>query len=277
LRAKRQFNEKVVVITGAAGGMGRALSRRFAAAGARLALLDVDEKGAQSLANNLAQQGAECLGMGVDVTDEAACHSALSLVADTFGRLDVLINNAGITHRSAFSQTQGAVYQRVMAVNYFGSVYCTHGALPHLLRSKGLIVVISSIAGFAPLLGRTGYAASKHALHGLFDSLRVELRGSGVGVTMVCPGFTRTNIDRNALDGDGSLTQHPQSKVGRAAAPERVAEAVFRAATRNRRLVVLSPVGRLTRVMTRFVPSLYDRIMHRALSSELDRPTQSST
>jgi NAD(P)-dependent dehydrogenase (short-subunit alcohol dehydrogenase family) len=269
--ARRRFNGKVVVITGAAGGMGKALSRRFGRAGARLGLLDLDEEAVLHLARELVEAGFDCVGLGLDVTDEEACIHAMDRVAGELGGLDVLINNAGITHRSAFAGTETEVYRKVMAVNFFGSVYCTKAALPNLVKSRGLIVVISSIAGFAPLLGRTGYAASKHALHGFFDSLRTELQGSGVGVTIVCPGFTATGIDRRALDGDGLLTTHPQSKLGRVATPESVAEAVFKAVGRDRRLLVLSAVGRLTLLMTRCCPRLYERVMARSLRSELER------
>ena len=268
---KRDFRDRVVVITGAAGGIGRALSHRFAKSGARLGLADIDGQGVKALCEELAAEGTDCFGFDLDVTDEAACHSAMDSVMKRFGRFDVLINNAGITHRSAFAGTTSKVYSRVMAVNYFGSLYCTQAALDYLIEQKGLIIVISSIAGFSPLLGRTGYAASKHALHGLFDSLRAELREKGVGVTIVCPGFTATNIYKSALDCDGSLTSHPQSNVGAHASPESVAEAVFRAATRSKRLVVLSAVGRLTRFLNKFFPDFYERKMARALRSELER------
>ena len=268
---KRDFRDRVVVITGAAGGIGRALSRRFARAGARLGLADLDGQGVKALCEELVAEGTDCFGFGLDVTDEAACHQAMDSVVKRFGRLDVLINNAGITHRSAFTHTASKVYSRVMAVNYFGSLYCTQASLAYLIEQKGLIIVTSSIAGFSPLLGRTGYAASKHALHGLFDSLRAELRETGVGVTIVCPGFTATNIYKSALDGDGSLTSHPQSTVGASASPESVAEAVFRAATRGKRLIVLSAVGRLTRFLNKIFPDFYERKMARTLRSELDR------
>jgi NAD(P)-dependent dehydrogenase (short-subunit alcohol dehydrogenase family) len=251
--------------------MGRALSRRFGQAGARLGLTDIDRQGVEALSDELTAEGMDSLGLGLDVTDEKACQRAMALVVERFKHLDVLINNAGITHRSAFGNTGSGVYSRVMAVNYFGSLYCTQAALGYLLERQGLIIVISSIAGFAPLLGRTGYVASKHALHGLFDSLRAELRETGVGVTIVCPGFTATNIAKNALDGDGSITLHPQSTMGTAASPESVAEKVFLAATRSKRLVVLSAVGRLTRVLTKFLPGFYERSMAQVLRSELDR------
>jgi NAD(P)-dependent dehydrogenase (short-subunit alcohol dehydrogenase family) len=271
LRTKRDFKGKVVFITGAAGGMGMALSRRFGMAGAKLGVTDLDADAVQAFSRTLTSEGLENIGLGLDVTDEDACKKAVAEVADQFGGIDLLINNAGITHRSAFVETDSAVYRRVMDVNYFGSLYCTKAALAQLIKSRGQIIVISSIAGFAPLLGRTGYSASKHALHGLFDSLRTELKSAGVGVTIVCPGFTATNIDRNALNGDGRPATHPQSKVGKTATPESVAEAVFQAACRNKPLLVLSTVGRLTRIMTRCYPAFYEWIMARSLKSELER------
>jgi len=271
LGAKRDFTGKVVVITGAAGGMGRALSRRFGMAGAKLGVTDLDAGAVQAFSRTLSSEGIESIGIGLDVTDEAACNRVMDDVVDQFGGIDVLINNAGITHRSAFTQTDAGVYRQVMDVNYFGSLYCTKAALDQLIKNQGLIIVISSIAGFAPLLGRTGYSASKYALHGLFDSLRAELRNTGVGATLVCPGFTATNIEQNALDGDGRPTMHPQSNVGKVATPESVAEAVFRAARLDKRLLVLSAVGRLTRLMTRCFPAFYEWLMARSLRSELER------
>jgi NAD(P)-dependent dehydrogenase (short-subunit alcohol dehydrogenase family) len=271
LAIKRDFKGKVVFITGAAGGMGMALSRRFGIAGAKLGVTDLDADAVHAFSRTLTSEGIASVGIGLDVTDEDACKRVMDEIADQFGGIDLLINNAGITHRSAFRHTDSAVYRRVMDVNYFGSLYCTKAALPQLIKNKGQIVVISSIAGFSPLLGRTGYSASKHALHGLFDSLRTELRSKGVGVTIVCPGFTATNIERNALDGDGRPTTHPQSKVGKTATPESVSEAVYQAACKDKRLLVLSKVGRLTQILTRCFPGFYEWIMARSLKSELER------
>lgn len=267
--AKRDFSGKVVFITGAAGGLGRALSWRFARAGARLGITDLDGAAIEELARELGAEGIECLAQGLDVTDEGACSRAIASTVERFGGLDLLINNAGITQRSAFTRTQTAVYRRVMDVNFFGSLHCTKAALSHLVERRGRIIVISSVAGFSPLLGRTGYAASKHALHGFFDSLRAELRESGVGVTIVCPSFVATGIEKNALDGDGRPTTHPQSRVGKVATPESVADAVFEAAIRGKRLLVLSSIGRLTRLMTKICPALFEAMMIRSLSSEL--------
>ncbi len=257
----RDFAGSVVAITGAASGIGRALARRFARGGAQLALLDLDAAAVAALAAELVAQGHRCVGIGCDVTDEASCRRAVSQVEEALGGIDVLFNNAGITHRSVFAATDTEVFRRVMDVNLFGALHCTKAALPSLLARRGLIVVTSSIAGLAPLYERSGYAASKHALHGLFGSLRAELLGTGVDVMLVCPGFTNTGISTAALDGSGRRAQHPQSTVGRLATPEAVADVVFHAARRSRRLVVLSSVGKVTAVLSRVFPAAYEKLM----------------
>jgi NAD(P)-dependent dehydrogenase (short-subunit alcohol dehydrogenase family) len=271
MAAERDFGGKTVVITGASGGLGAAYSRRFARAGAQLGLLDLDAARVHAFAAELAVQGVDCVPVACDVTNEGACRAAIAAVIDRFTGIDVLINNAGITHRSAFADTQTVVFRKVMDVNFFGALYCTQAALPSLIARRGLIITISSIAGIAPLFGRSGYAASKYALHGLFDTLRSELAGAGVDVLIVCPGFTATGIGAAALDGDGSITAHPQSTVGKPASPERVAEAVFRAARHGKRLLVLSTVGKTTRLIAKFFPGLYERLMARSLRRELQR------
>jgi len=213
----------------------------------------------------------ETLALGCDVADEGQCARAMAAVIAHFGGIDVLINNAGISHRSAFADTRMSVFRRVMAVNFFGALACTQAALPSLLERRGLIVAVSSIAGLAPLYGRTGYAASKHAVQGLFSSLRGELAGTGVDVLIVCPGFTATGIGAAALDGDGAVTPHPQSTVGRVAQPDEVAAALFRAAERRQKLLVLSAVGQLTHLIQRLSPALCEWLMTRALHRELER------
>ncbi|MCB2186361.1 MAG: SDR family oxidoreductase [Deltaproteobacteria bacterium] len=268
---ERKYLGKVVVISGAAGGLGQAFARRWHQAGATLALLDLDGAAARRLAADLGADQGRALGLTCDVTREADCLAAVLEVVERLGGVDVLINNAGITQRSAFAATQSRVFRRVMDVNFFGSLYLTQAALPSLTARRGQIVVITSVAGFAPLLGRSGYAASKHALHGLFGSLRAELAGSGVTVTLACPGFTQTGIATAALDGDGTVTSHPQSTVGRVSTPTEVAEAVFHAAQKDRPLAVFSAVGKLTWWVSRLAPNLYEKLMTRKLKHELQR------
>jgi NAD(P)-dependent dehydrogenase (short-subunit alcohol dehydrogenase family) len=270
--ASRDFKGKTVVITGAAGGMGAAFARRFGEAGAKLGLLDLRPDGIEALSTDMTGMGVDNIAIACDVTHAEQCQTAIASVIQCFGGIDVLINNAGITHRSAFRDTNLEVFRRVMGVNFFGSLYCTKASLDSLIARKGLIITVSSLAGFSPLYGRSGYAASKHALHGLFDSLRTELRNTGVDVMIVCPGFTATGISTNALDGDGEVTRHPQSTFGRIARPSEVAETVFWAArSGKKRLMVLSGVGRVTRIVHKMCPGLYERLMARSLSSELER------
>ena len=262
----RDLSGAVVAITGAAGGLGSAMAHRFASAGARLALLDVDLAGLERLAASLS---GDVLTAACDLTDIAQVDAAFETIEDRFGGVDVLVNNAGLTQRSPFADTDPAVLRRVMEVNYFGAVHATKAALDSLVERRGAIVVISSVAGFAPLLGRTGYAASKHALHGLFETLRAEI--PEIDVTIVAPTFVDTPFRDHTLDGDGSITTHPQSRVGSMLKPDEVADAVLDAVQRGRRLVVLGTVGKVTRLLMRVSPALYERIMARSLRSELER------
>ena len=261
----------MAVVTGAGGGLGAAYARALARAGARVVLLDVDGAAAQARAAEIEARGGHAWSAACDVTDEAQCWAAIAAAVAREGGVDLLINNAGISHRSAFADTTAAVYRRVMDVNFFGALHCTQAALPSLRERRGLVVAISSIAGFAPLYGRTGYSAAKHALHGLFESLRCELADTAVEVLIVCPGFTATGIGAAALDGDGQRTRHPQSTVGRVAQPDVVAEALVRAVRRRRRLLVLSAAGKASWLVSRLSPAIYERLMTRSLRRELER------
>jgi len=263
----RDFAGRTVVVTGAAGGLGRALCLRFAAAGARIVALDRDAAVLQGLTF---PGGTDAIRVACDVSSEEDCLRAMAEAGRAFGGVDVLINNAGITHRSAFTRTEPAVIRRVMAVNFFGALHCTHAALADLVARRGLVIAVSSVAGFAPLIARTGYAASKHALHGFFDSLRTEIEPLGVGVLLVCPSFIQTGIEKNALAGDGGPARHPQSIVGGRSTPEAMAEKIFRAAAGERRLLLPDRISRLSWWVSRLAPQTYERLMVRKLRKEMD-------
>lgn len=258
------YKDKTVVITGAAGGLGLALAERFAAEGARLALLDLNGEAARSAAERLQRRGlSAAIGIGCDVTDKTACDKAMQEVIAAFGAIDVLINNAGIAHRSLLRDTDISVLRRVMDVNFFGAVHCTQAALASLCERRGQIVAISSIAGFSPLYGRTGYSASKHALHGFFDSLRSEIEEHGVDVCIVCPAFIATGIERAALGGDGGAATLPRNAVGGEMSPDDMADRICRAMRQRERIVLPTPLARLAWWTSRLVPPVFARQMKR--------------
>ena len=266
-----QFKDKVIVVTGAASGIGAAVCDRFAKAGACIQLLDTDEEGVEPAAERLRAGGADAQGYRCDVSREEECAAVMAQIIEQHGGIDVLMNNAGITQRSAFVDTASSVYRKVMDVNFFGSLYCTKAAIASLIERRGMIIVMESLAGVAPLLGRTGYCASKHALHGFFTTLRSEISDSGVHIMIVCPGFVETNLQTRALGGDGQVTTHPQSVVGKPTSAARVADDIYDGVLKRKQLLVITPVGKLSYWMNRLTPRLYERIMARQVRDELER------
>jgi short-subunit dehydrogenase len=232
-------------------------------------LVDRDADALERVGAELGARQCDYLAIPCDVTDLAACTEVVARAERQYDRLDVLVNNAGITHRSPFHATQVEVLRRVVEVNLFGAINLTHAALPGLRRARGSIVAISSVAGFSPLIARTGYAASKHALHGFFDSLRTELRADGVHVMLVCPSFIATGIDRNALGPDGGAATHAQVVVGRHLDAEMVAGRVIRGAAHDRRLLLIGATAHAAWWTSRLAPALYERIMARRLRGEM--------
>jgi NAD(P)-dependent dehydrogenase (short-subunit alcohol dehydrogenase family) len=192
----------------------------------------------------------------------------MTRIREVFGPIDVLINNAGIAHRSLFASTTPAVIRKVMSINFDGAVHCTHAALTDLLARRGQIIVISSVAGFAPLIGRTGYAASKHALHGFFDSLRSEVAPLGVGVLIACPSFIATGIDGRALGGDGTTLTRGKPMTGKPALPLEIATAICRAACTDRELLLPGAASKVSWCLSRLAPKRYARMMAQRLGSE---------
>lgn len=266
---RRNLNGKVVLISGAAGGLGTALCLRYAAAGSLIAAMDLDAVRLNTLVLALEQAGARALALPGDVTNPANCQATVATTIAHFGTLDGLINNAGISHRSLLRDTQPEVIRSVMEVNFFGALNLTHTALPHITAQRGFIASISSVAGFSPLVGRTGYAASKHALHGFFDSLRSEVEDAGVSVTLVCPSFIRTGIGAAALDGaGGSVAGRARLTSGGESTAEDIAERIFVAVAEQRRLLLPDKTSRLAWWISRVAPGWYADTMKRRLGAE---------
>ena len=265
------FAGKVVLVTGAAGGLGVALCKEFSAAGARIVAMDLDSEKLSLLQQEL-PQGALCIGgpdVG-DITQLRSCERAVQQTLARFGALDVLVNNAGISHRSLLAETNPRIIRRVMEVNFLGSVQLTHAALAPLIASRGSVVAISSVAGFAPLYGRTGYAASKHALHGFFTSLRTEVAPHGVSVTLVCPSFISTGIAESALGGQGTAPTATRIAAGGESSPDDIAQRIVRAVSKRQPLLLPDRTSRLAWWAQKLLPGFYARTMTRRVRGEFD-------
>lgn len=257
---------KSVVLTGASSGIGRALALALAEQGPKLTLVARDEARLREAAAECERRGATATVVAADLTAKEAAGRVVDAAISAYGGLDALVNNAGSGMMARFDEmTDLAVFESLMRVNYLACVYLTHRALPHLKRSRGQIVVMASLAGFTGVPTRTAYAASKHAVIGFFDSLRVELAGSGVDVTVIAPDFVVSEIHRRSIGADGRpLGQSPmqESKIMTA---EECAALTVRAMERRQRLAVLSARGRWGRIVRLFAPGLIDRIAARAV------------
>ncbi len=255
-----------VVITGAGHGIGAALAERFGRAGHAVAALDLDLEAASGCAKRVEERGGTALALRCDVAQAAECDAAISRVLETWGGIDILVNNAGITHVGLVRDTEVAVLRRVVDVNLFGAIHCTRAALPSLLERRGCVAVLSSVAGFAPLATRAGYVASKHALHGFFETLRCEHAGDGLGVILVCPSFVETGIGRRALGADGEPAgEEKRTGVAHAIGPQAAAELIFQGVMRRRRIVWVGREAHLAWWVTRLAPRLYERLMRRRM------------
>ena len=257
----------VTVITGASKGIGAELAIQLAGRpGARLVLGARSERELEQVAGECRARGAKALVVRCDVALERDCAALVSGAILAFRRIDCLVNNAGMTMWARFEEIEDlSVLERIMHVNYMGAVYCTRHALPWLRESGGLLVGISSLAGRTGVPTRTGYSASKHAMAGFFDSLRIELAGSGVAVTMVYPGFVATGIRENATGPDGKPIRVSPVKEGEVMSVEACAARIVRAIDRREREVVMTARGKIGLLLKLFAPALVDRIAKRAI------------
>jgi short-subunit dehydrogenase len=257
---------RVVVVTGASQGIGKALCLELAGQRARLVLAARDAAALETVAAACRSRGAEALVVPTDVSDEAACRTLVERTVAAFEALDVLVNNAGIGMLARFEDVADlSLYDRLMRVNYLGSVYPTWYALPHLRRSRGQIVAVSSLAGLSGVPMRTAYAATKHAQMGFFDSLRVELRGSGVSVTVIAPYFVQSEIRRRSPGPDGRTVEASPVREDEIMSAEECARAMVRAMEKRQRMLVMSLKGKLGRWAKLIAPGLVDRMAAQAV------------
>ena len=251
----------VVMVSGAGGGLGAALCRACVAQGDSVVALEPNETALQALLATLPAD--RVLGLGGtagDVTQLASCSAAVAAAVQRFGDVDIVINNAGITQRSLFQDADLDQLRRVMEVNYLGAVHLTHAALPQLMARRGVVAAVSSVAGFAPLLGRSAYCASKHALHGFFDTLRCELAPHDVAVCLASPSFIATGI---ASSGDTARVA-----TGGESSPDAIAQAILQAIARRQPQLLPDRTSRMAWWVSKLFPALYARTMTRRIAPE---------
>jgi short-subunit dehydrogenase len=258
---------KSVIVTGASAGIGEALAVALSARGANVALAARDAQALERVKARCEAAGGKALVVPTDVGDPEACRQLVERTVAAFGGVDVLVNNAGITMHSRFEDVKDLdLFERIMRINYLGAVHCTFHALPHLKARKGLLVAVSSLTGKTGVPTRTGYAASKHAMQGFFDSLRIELLGTGTDVLVVSPGFVATDIRARALGPEGKpLGASQRDESGPTMDVETCAHIILRAMEKRERDVVMTLTGRVGQVLKLVAPGLLDRLAARAI------------
>lgn len=265
------MEKKVVIITGASSGIGKALAEEFAKRGSKLVLAARRVDRLEQLQKDLSE--TECLIVKADVSIEDDCKQLIEQTIERFGKIDVLINNAGISMRSIFNETDLSVIKKLMDVNFWGTVYCSKYALAHLLETKGSLVGVISIAGYVGLPGRTGYSASKYAIRGFLDALRIENLKKGLHVLVAAPGFTASEVRSAALTGDGSNQgETPRDESQMMSAEEcalLIANAVVK---RKRHLIMTFKEGKLTVFLGKMFPSLLDKLTYNHMVKEPNSP-----
>ncbi len=269
---KSCLNGKVVVVTGASSGIGEAMAREYAKMGAKVVMGARREEELQRIASEIKAAGGTVAYAACDVVKEEECKRLIDTAVEAFGGIDVLICNAGLSMRALFDDCDLKVLHRLMDVNFWGTVNCTKHALKWLQQSKGSLVGISSVAGIHGLPGRTGYSASKYAMTGFLDTIRVENLKKGLHVMTACPGFTASNVRFSALTADGTAQGETPRNEAKMMTPEQVAHIVERGIRRRKRLCLMEWEGRSTHLVKKFFPGLVDRLFYAVMASEPDSP-----
>lgn len=272
IKFKPKFNDKVIIITGASSGIGRACALEFAQNGAKIVLAARRENELKKVEEKIKKQGGEALSVITDVKNIDDCKYLIDKTIEKYGKIDVLINNAGISMRATFEDLDLSVIKELMDTNFYGAVYCTKFALPYLLKQEGTVIGISSISGLTPLPGRTGYSASKHAMEGFLNTLRLENIKKGLNVLIVHPGFTSSNIRNMALDKNGKPQKETPRNEEEMMSAERVAQIIAKATYKRERDLILTSQGKLVVWLHKNFPGITDRIILHEMAKEPDSP-----
>ncbi len=267
---------QVVIITGASDGIGAELARQWASRDKREVALVLAARGVdrlEAVAASCRAHGAQVRVQRCDVGVQADCAALVAAAMHEFGRIDTLVNNAGMSAHARFDEVHDlAWYETLMRVNHWGSVWCTHAALPHLKASGGRVVAVASLAGLVGVPGRTAYSGTKFAMVGFFEALRTELIGSGVSVTIAYPGVVATEIRRRGFGPDGQPAGRSGLDEGGAMPVETCARLILDGTRARRRDIVMGAKGKLGRWLKLIAPGLVDRLAIKALSRQRGEP-----
>jgi len=272
IKGTDKFKNKIIIITGASSGIGEACAFEFARQGAKVILAARTESNLKKVETEIIKLGGEAYSIKTDVRKIDDCKNLIDKTIKKYKKIDILINNAGISMRAAFEDLDLSVIKELMDTNFYGAVYCTKFALPYLLKQKGSVIGISSITGLTPLPGRTGYAASKHAMDGFLNTLRLENYRKGLNVLIVHPGFTNSNIRNTALNKNGLAQGETPRDEEKMMSSERVAQIIAKAAHKRERDLILTNQGKLAVWLHRNFPGITDRIILNEMGKEPDSP-----
>ena len=266
------LQNKVVIITGASSGIGEATAYAFAKQKCKLVLAARNLENLEKVKINCETLGAETITIKCDVSNEENCKSLITETIAKFSTIHVLINNAGISMRALFADVNMDVLKQLMEINFWGSVYCTKYALPYLLKEKGSVLAVNSVAGIKGLPGRTGYSASKYALNGFMDALRIENLKTGLHVGVICPGYTKSNIRNAALNKNAMAQAESPLDEDKLILPETVADYIVKMLEQRKAEMVLSIQGKTVFWLNKFFPRWLDKLIYSAIAKEKDSP-----
>lgn len=268
------MKDKVVIITGGSSGIGKALAAEFGRHGSKIVITGRKQEALDAAADDLRKEGIEVLAVRGDVSREEDNEKMAREAVERFGRIDILINNAGISMRALFEDVDLDVVKKVMDINFYGVLYATKYCLPEIIRNKGSVVGISSIAGFRGLPARTGYSASKFALQGFLEVLRTEMLYKGVHVLTACPGFTASNIRKTALTADGSQQNESPRKEENMMSAGECARHIYRATRKRKKYLILTFQGKMTVFLNKWFPGWMDKMVYKVMAKEADTPVK---
>lgn len=266
------MKDKVVVITGGSSGIGKALAEAFGNKGSKIVITGRKKEALDEALLSLKGQGIEAIAIQGDVSNEEDNKIMAEETVKAFGKIDILINNAGISMRAPFKDVDLDVIRKVMDINYWGAIYATKYCLPEILKTKGSIIGISSIAGFRGLPGRVGYSSSKFALQGFLESLRTELLKTGVHVLTACPGFTASNIRKASLTSDGSSQGESPREEEKMMTAEECAERIYKATVKRKKFLIMTAQGKMTVFLNKWFPGFMDKQVYNVMAKEENSP-----